>query len=69
MAMHNELWFPSVIWSSVVNNVDNVALKNLLMIKSKKIPNGRVISNNKGYSSVDIRPQEHAEIDRFPNAG
>ena len=27
MAMHNELWFPSVIWSAVINNVDNGALK------------------------------------------
>tara|TARA_A100001035_G_scaffold101387_1_gene79361 strand:+ start:1200 stop:1787 length:588 start_codon:yes stop_codon:yes gene_type:complete len=65
MAMHNELWFPSVIWSSVVNNVDNVALKKFAYDKIKEDPNGRVISNNKGYQSVDIRPQEHAEIDRF----
>ena len=65
MAMHNELWFPSVIWSSVVNNVDNIALKKFAYDKIKEDDKGRVISNNKGYQSVDLRPKEHSEIDRF----
>ena len=56
MAMHNELWFPSVIWSAVINNVDNGALKKFAYDKIKEDPQGRQISNNKGYQSVDIKP-------------
>ena len=63
MAMHNELWFPSVIWSAVINNVDNGALKKFAYDKIKEDPQGRQISNNKGYQSVDIKPRENAEID------
>ena len=47
MAMHNELWFPSVIWSAVINNVDNGALKKFAYDKIKEDPQGRQISNNK----------------------
>ena len=65
MAMHNELWFPSVIWSAVINNVDNSALKKFAYAKIKEDPNGRKISNNKGYQSIDIRPKENAEIDQL----
>ena len=36
MAMHNELWFPSVIWSAVINNVDNGALKKFAYDKIKE---------------------------------
>ena len=63
--MHNELWFPSVIWSAVINNVDNSALKKFAYAKIKEDPNGRKISNNKGYQSIDIRPKENAEIDQL----
>jgi len=65
MAMHNELWFPSVIWSAVINNVDNSALKKFAYNKIKEDPQGRQISNNKGYQSVDIKPRENAEIDHL----
>ena len=65
MAMHNELWFPSVIWSAVINNVDNGALKKFAYDKMKEDPQGRQISNNKGYQSVDIKPRENAEIDHL----
>ena len=34
--MHNELWFPSVIWSAVINNVDNGALKKFAYDKIKE---------------------------------
>ena len=63
--MHNELWFPSVIWSAVINNVDNSALKKFAYAKIKEDPNGRKISNNKGYQSIDIRPKENTEIDQL----
>ena len=63
--MHNELWFPSVIWSAVINNVDNSALKKFAYDKMKEDPEGRTISNNKGYQSVDIKPQENQEIDHL----
>ena len=44
--MHNELWFPSVIWSPVLNNVDNSELKKFaFMITMKQDPKGRKLSN------------------------
>jgi len=65
MAMHNELWFPSVIWTSVIHNVDNAALKKFAYNKIKEDPQGRTISNIDGYQSVDIKPNECTEIDRL----
>jgi len=65
MAMHNELWFPSVIWSAMINNVDNIALKKFAYDKMKEDPEGRKISNVDGYQSVDIKPNECTEVDRL----
>jgi uncharacterized protein (TIGR02466 family) len=65
MAMHNELWFPSVIWSSILNNVDNSVLKKFAYDKIKEDPKGRHHSNNKGYQSIDLKPNECTEVDRL----
>jgi uncharacterized protein (TIGR02466 family) len=53
MAMHTELWFPSVIWSAVIHHIDNKALRHWAYDR-KRNDVGRVISNYSGYQSSDI---------------
>jgi uncharacterized protein (TIGR02466 family) len=64
MAMHTELWFPSVIWSAMTHFGNNTELKKYAYERQKTDP-GRVISNYIGYQSSDIRSGEHLEIDRL----
>ena len=63
--MHNELWYPNVIWSSILNNIDNSVLKQFAYDKIKEDPKGRHHSNNKGYQSIDLKPNECTEVDRL----
>jgi uncharacterized protein (TIGR02466 family) len=62
MAMHSELWFPSVIWSAIIHCIDNVKLKTWVY-ERKRNDIGRTISNDGGYQSSDIAPGENSEID------
>ena len=64
MAMHTELWFPSVIWSSVIHIVDNEEVKSWAYEKQKK-DQGRTISNFGGWQSNDIMLGECSAIDKF----
>lgn len=64
MAMHTELWFPSVIWSSIIHVVNNAELKRYAYDRMK-IDQGRVISNYGGWQSSDLRPGESESIDRL----
>ena len=64
MAMHTELWFPSVIWSSVLHIVDNQELKRYAYDRMKT-DKGRVISNYGGWQSSDLLPGECDQIDRL----
>ena len=64
MAMHTELWFPSVIWSSIIHVVNNDELKKFAY-QRKQTDKGRVISNYGGWQSSDIRPGESEQIDRL----
>lgn len=64
MAMHNELWFPSVVWSSLVHVADNVALKKWIYEK-KRSDQGRVLSNINGWQSQDLVLGENEHIDRL----
>ena len=64
MAMHTELWFPSVIWSAVIHHIDNKALRHWAYDR-KRNDVGRVISNYSGYQSSDILPGDCEEIDRL----
>jgi len=64
MAMHTELWFPSVIWSSVIHVVDNNELKRFAY-ECKKTSNGRVISNYGGYQSQDLTSNANNEITKL----
>jgi uncharacterized protein (TIGR02466 family) len=64
MAMHTELWFPSVIWSAVIHAVDNTELKRFAYDR-KKVDSGRSVSNFNGYQSSDILSGDHAQVDRL----
>jgi len=64
MAMHTELWFPSVIWSSIIHMIDNTALKTWAYDR-KRDDRGRTISNYNGYQSSDLLPGCHPEIDKL----
>jgi len=64
MAMHTELWFPSVIWSAMTHKFDNKALKQFAYDRKKNDP-GRTISNYNGYQSSDLLPGDNQEIDRL----
>jgi uncharacterized protein (TIGR02466 family) len=64
MAMHTELWFPTVIWSAVIHMVNNSNLKSWAYEK-QKADKGRVISNFGGYQSNDIRSGECDEVDKL----
>lgn len=64
MAMHTELWFPSVIWSAVIHHIDNKALRHWAYDR-KRNDVGRVVSNYSGYQSSDILPGDCEEIDRL----
>ena len=64
MAMHTELWFPSVIWSSVIHVVDNDEVKAFAYNKQAQ-GQGRTISNYGGFQSQDISSGECNAIDRL----
>ena len=64
MAMHNELWFPNVIWSSIIHSVDNTSMKKYAY-ERQKVDSGRVISNFGGWQSNDIKENESPDIDRL----
>jgi len=62
--MHTELWFPSVIWSSIIHNVDNTSVKHWAYDR-KKNDIGRTISNYNGYQSSDILSGQSPDIDKL----
>mgnify|MGYP001579283644 CR=1 FL=1 len=64
MTMHTELWFPSVIWSSVIHVVNNDEVRRWSYNKQKQ-DKGRVVSNFGGWQSNDIRKGECPAIDSF----
>ena len=67
MAMHTELWFPSVIWSAMTHFGNNSELKRFAYDR-QKVDSGRVISNFGGYQSSDIKSGDNAEIDKLVEA-
>jgi len=66
MAMHTELWFPSVIWSAIIHSVNNKQLKKFAYDKHVT-DSGRIISNFGGYQSNDLKPNENAQMDILVN--
>ena len=62
--MHTELWFPSVIWSSITHVVNNQALKTFAY--DRKLNDvGVENSNYNGFQSSDIQIGTHIEIDKL----
>jgi uncharacterized protein (TIGR02466 family) len=64
MAMHTELWFPSVIWSATTHVVNNHELIKYAY-QRKQTDQGRVISNHGGWQSSDILANECFEVDQL----
>jgi len=64
MAMHTELWFPSVIWSAMTHFADNTALKQFAYDKRKQDP-GRTVSNYSGWQSTDLKAGEADAVDNL----
>lgn len=64
MAMHTELWFPSVIWSSVIHVVDNAEVKSFAY-NLQETNQGRIVSNYNGFQSQDIKSGDCPAIDRL----
>lgn len=64
MAMHTELWFPSVIWSATTHVVNNHELINYAY-ERKKTDKGRSISNYGGWQSSDVLANDNFEVDRL----
>lgn len=64
MAMHTELWFPTVVWSAMIHMVNNNEVKRWAYEKQKS-DNGRTVSNYSGYQSNDILHSECSEIDKL----
>ena len=64
MAMHTELWFPTVIWSAMSHTVDNDDIKHWIYEK-QKTDKGRVLSNYGGWQSNNIQAGECPAIDKF----
>ena len=64
MAMHTELWFPSVVWSSVIHVVDNAEVKSFVY-SLQETNQGRIVSNYNGFQSQDIKNGDCLAIDRL----
>jgi len=64
MPLHNELWFPSVVWSGIIHYPDNEAIKDFAYQKKIHDP-GRNVSNAGGWQSQDIKQGECSAIDAF----
>jgi uncharacterized protein (TIGR02466 family) len=64
MPLHNELWFPSVVWSGMIHTPDNTELKNFAYTK-KKQDSGVQISNYKGWQSSSIKQGESIYVDQL----
>ena len=62
--MHTELWFPSVVWSSMIHSGKNDELKKFAYELKNNTPS-RVISNYGGYQSPDIKAGECKALDRL----
>ena len=64
MGMHNELWFPTVIWSSIVHSIDNRSLKKYAYDK-KGTEKSASLLNHGGFSSSTLAPGENYQIDKL----
>ena len=64
MTMHAELWFPSVVWSAIINVVNNDQMKTFAYDLKSKDP-GVNISNYGGWQSNSLKAQQNIQVDRL----
>lgn len=67
MALTAEQWFPSVIWSGLLNGVDNDAIS-LFAYDRKNVDEGVTVSNYIGWQSGPIREGDNEEFDNLVKA-
>jgi len=66
MAMHHEMWFPSVIWSAIIHCVDNTKLIEFAY-DLRSTSKGRKISNEGGFQSDDLFVKDNPLFAPFIN--
>lgn len=64
MGMHTELWFPSVVWSSVIHIVENTSLKHFVYDRQRN-DIGKTSNLYNGYQSSDLLPGDNENIDKL----
>lgn len=64
MALHTELWFPSVIWSGMLHDVDNASMKHYAY-KRKNEDMGVTVSNYNGWQSGSLQLGDNEAIDNL----
>lgn len=62
MALHTELWFPSVVWSGMLHSPDNTTIKHFAY-QRKKNDVGVEVSNYLGWQSTYIEKYDCFAID------
>ena len=67
MALNAEQWFPSVIWSGMLNGVDNDKIETFAYDR-KNLDKGVQISNYIGLQSNSIKQGDNEEFDVLVNA-
>tara|TARA_B100001027_G_C16165319_1_gene284476 strand:- start:133 stop:708 length:576 start_codon:yes stop_codon:yes gene_type:complete len=67
MALNAEQWFPSVIWSGMLNGVDNDKIETFAYDR-KNLDQGVQISNYIGWQSNSIKQGDNEEFDQLVNA-
>jgi len=66
MALHSELWFPSVVWSGMMHSVDNVDIAQYAY-RRKKEDKGVTVSNFGGWQSSQLSTGDNLSIDQLVN--
>ena len=64
MALHTELWFPSVVWSGMFHDIDNQDLKRYAY-ERKNNDIGITVSNYNGYQSSPLQPGDNDTVDHL----
>ena len=67
MALNAEQWFPSVIWSGMLNGVDNDKIETFAYDR-KNLDKGVQISNYIGWQSNSVKQGDNEEFDALVNA-
>jgi len=64
MALTAEQWFPSVIWSGMMDGVDNAHIETFAQDR-KQLDEGVQVSNYIGWQSGPIRQGDSEEFDKL----